>query len=98
MTTNPDELQFTSEWKQCKFCHGDGCVSCRGEGGYPVVRLRQPEPLPKADGNLTCDICQYVHPTPDSYGIVIECADGVIRCKVCRGINKWGASESCPSP
>lgn len=37
------------------------------------------------NGNLTCDICEYIHPKPDKYGIVIECADGVLRCKVCRG-------------
>lgn len=43
----------------------------------------QPRVIPA--GNLVCDICDYVHPRPDKYGIVIECDDGIRRCKKCRG-------------
>lgn len=41
------------------------------------------------EDNLVCDICGYRHKNPDQYAIVIECKDGVNRCKVCRGAGKF---------
>jgi hypothetical protein len=43
--------------------------------------------------NLTCDICGYTHPKPDRWAIVIECPDGVLRCKVCRGAAKFNSKK-----
>lgn len=43
----------------------------------------------KPGGNDACDICGYIHDKEDIYGIVIECDDGVYRCKVCRGAGKY---------
>lgn len=43
--------------------------------------------------NLTCDICGYLHPKPDHWAIVIECDDGVLRCKVCRGAAKFNVKQ-----
>lgn len=85
--SDPQLSQLVDEWQKCPTCGGDGCANCKGEGGYSVVRLRQPDKRPMLRG-LVCDVCGYQSPTKD-YGTVIECADGVIRCKVCRGVGKW---------
>lgn len=81
---------FTREWKICPHCDGEGCMACQGDGGYYVARLA-PSPLltNDADDNKACDVCGYKHPRPDTSGIVIECADGIYRCKVCRGDSKF---------
>ena len=46
-----------------------------------------------ANQNLTCDICGYTYDKHDVYAIVIECADGLCRCKVCRGAAKFNAPK-----
>lgn len=83
---NNDNALFSSEWKECRHCRGEGCFACMGSGGYEVARLRKPKTEAEPQGNLTCDICGYCHDKPDHYGIVVVCADGILRCKVCRGV------------
>lgn len=47
----------------------------------------------KQEDNLICDICGYQHDKPDKWGIVVTCADGVLRCKVCRGDGKFNGVQ-----
>jgi hypothetical protein len=49
----------------------------KGTGIYSI----RPAALPPQTDGYKCDLCGYVHRSPD---VVHLCNDGIYRCKVCR--------------
>lgn len=43
-----------------------------------------------------CDICGYR--AKHNNGVIIQCADGILRCKVCRGEGKFPRKTIAPQP